>query len=167
MYKAYVNDKPVVFLPLNGIADAPSGNGIQILSDSDTKIDEAIAALEWNRRWSGIVFLCATPRVTWQEFVKLFILQEAAGGIVRNEVEETLLIFRRGKWDLPKGKIDYDESPEEAAIREVKEECGLKNVELGKELAATFHTYPQDGKRVLKKTHWFRMQSNLDEVLVP
>ena len=35
---------------------------------------------------------------------------EAAGGLITNQNNETLMIYRRGKWDLPKGKIEKDES---------------------------------------------------------
>ncbi len=38
-------------------------------------------------------------------FLSMFKIIEAAGGIVKNEKGESLFIFRRGKWDLPKGKI--------------------------------------------------------------
>ena len=41
-----------------------------------------------------------------------------------------LLIYRRGKWDLPKGKLDYEESPEQAGVREVEEECGIGQLKL-------------------------------------
>ena len=40
------------------------------------------------------------------------------------------MIFRRGKWDLPKGKLDKGEKIEDCAVREVEEETGLKNVKL-------------------------------------
>ena len=74
-------------------------------------------------------------------FFKKFTIVQAAGGMVKNEKNETLLIFRRGKWDLPKGKLDKGESLEECAVREVEEETGLKNVKLVSPLIITYHTY--------------------------
>ncbi len=65
-------------------------------------------------------------------FFKLFKPVTAAGGLVENEKGEVLLIFRRGKWDLPKGKLDPGETIEQCAVREVEEETGLKNIELKK-----------------------------------
>src|ERR1041385_2734909 len=47
---------------------------------------------------------------------KKFTLIIAAGGLVLNEKDELLIIFRRGKWDLPKGKVDKGESVEDCAI---------------------------------------------------
>ena len=58
-------------------------------------------------------------------FFKKFTLVQAGGGLVRNEKKEILIIFRRGKWDLPKGKLDKGEKLEDCAVREVEEETGL------------------------------------------
>jgi len=66
---------------------------------------------------------------------------KAGGGIVTNELGELLMIFRRGKWDLPKGKLDAGETIEECALREVNEETGVQNLELGKLIAITQHEY--------------------------
>ena len=68
---------------------------------------------------------------------------------------------------MPKGKLDYNESPESAAVREVKEECGIKKIVLGKFLLKTFHTYTEKNKFILKKTHWFIMSATENEELVP
>src|SRR5438034_5163464 len=55
-------------------------------------------------------------------FLKKFSLVVAAGGIVKNENAEVLMIFRRGRWDFPKGKLDRGEKLEDCAVREVEEE---------------------------------------------
>ena len=65
----------------------------------------------------------------------------AAGGLVLNEKNELLMIFRRNKWDLPKGKLDEGESIEACALREVKEETGLQKLKLEKFIDITFHDY--------------------------
>ena len=41
-----------------------------------------------------------------------------------------LMIFRRGKWDLPKGKLDKGETFERCAVREIEEETGFRNLKL-------------------------------------
>lgn len=82
---------------------------------------------------------------------------QAAGGLIRNEKGEYLLIFRRGKWDLPKGKMDEGETIEKCALREVKEEAGLKNVSIEKKICVTEHEYERKGEMILKKTHWYLM----------
>ena len=76
--------------------------------------------------------------------------------------QQWLLIFRRGHWDLPKGKIDPGETPEQAAIREVQEETGLRELTLGPALPASFHTYrDQQDRRVLKQTYWYLMDTKI------
>ena len=84
----------------------------------------------------------------------------AAGGLVTNENNELLMIFRRGKWDLPKGKLDKGETIEECAIREVEEETGIGNVELGKLIGLTFHEYFDRciNDDAIKETHWYEMK---------
>ena len=80
-----------------------------------------------------------------------------AGGLVQNGFGEYLLIFKNGKWDLPKGLQEQGESPEQAALREVTEECGLAQLVLGKALAISRHSYYLNGELCFKKTQWFWM----------
>jgi 8-oxo-dGTP pyrophosphatase MutT (NUDIX family) len=92
----------------------------------------------------------------------------AAGGLVFNSDNKLLLIFRRGFWDLPKGKLDDGETIEACAVREVEEEVGLKNILLQNFIETTSHTYFDKwiGEDVVKKTYWYKMQvPNQDLVL--
>src|SRR5678815_5985833 len=75
------------------------------------------------------------------------------------EDDHLLLISRRGKWDLPKGKLDDNEDIKSCAIREVTEETGLLKVEIERPLCITYHTYHQDGKHILKESHWYLMKA--------
>ncbi len=100
-------------------------------------------------------------------FFKKFTLIQAAGGLVQNEHDEALLIFRRGKWDLPKGKRDKGESLEECAVREVEEETGLKKIKLLPHLITTYHTYHEGTRFILKESHWYAMTAKTDQPLIP
>jgi 8-oxo-dGTP pyrophosphatase MutT (NUDIX family) len=109
-------------------------------------------------------------------FLSLFEVIEAAGGVVKNEKDELLVIFRFGRWDLPKGKIHLawkndaellKESNETAAIREVMEETGLTKVTITGKLRPSYHIYYKDNKRFLKKTVWFSMIAGSNQNLVP
>ena len=91
----------------------------------------------------------------------------AAGGIVYNERKELLMIFRNGKWDLPKGKLEIGESTEECALREVKEECGLSDLTIVDVLEDTYHTYELSGKQILKRTYWYKMFASSQQRLRP
>jgi mutator protein MutT len=93
----------------------------------------------------------------------------AAGGLVINEKNELLLMFRRGKWDLPKGKVDEGEKLETAAVREVQEETGISKLELGNLIGITHHEYFEKklNEDVMKETHWFAMRADRNENFIP
>ena len=93
----------------------------------------------------------------FQQFARDYRQIGAAGGIVVNERQQVLMIYRLDNWDFPKGKIEEGEDPATAALREVAEETGLSNATLGEPLPPTFHTYRLNGKKILKQTHWFLM----------
>lgn len=92
---------------------------------------------------------------------------KAAGGLVSNEEMHYLFIFRNGKWDLPKGKLDNGETFRLAAVREVEEECGIQINGLGRKICNTYHIYEMNKERVLKKTAWYRMKAVNQNNLVP
>jgi mutator protein MutT len=100
-------------------------------------------------------------------FFKQFTTVTAAGGVVENEKGEVLLIFRRGKWDLPKGKLDKGETIEQCAVREVEEETGLKDIKLNKLITVTYHTYDEFGKHILKDSHWYNMKVSGQQTTTP
>ena len=116
----------------------------------------------------SIVFASEQKKEDFLEvFIDMFKQVDAAGGLVQNERAEYLCIFNRGKWTLPKGAVEWLEPIEEAAIREVKEETGLKEVEIVEELNKTWHTFRRRRKWVLKTTHWFKMKASSDQQLIP
>lgn len=100
-------------------------------------------------------------------FSSAFKVIEAAGGLVKNRKGEYLFIFRNGKWDLPKGKIEKGEAINHCAVREVEEECGISKLKIVKELESTFHIYHQEEKAILKRTYWFEMLCEDESKLVP
>ncbi|HAO45514.1 MAG TPA: NUDIX domain-containing protein [Panacibacter sp.] len=93
----------------------------------------------------------------------------AAGGLVTNNNNDLLMIFRRGKWDLPKGKLDEGETIEQCAVREVAEETGITNLELGGLLGITYHEYFDKyvNADVIKETHWYSMKATGNETFIP
>lgn len=87
----------------------------------------------------------------------------AAGGVLyrfKDSLAEILLIKRNGFWDLPKGKVEIGESIEDAAIREVEEETGVKKISIRSYLCETYHEYVQKGVSYGKTTYWYLMDSN-------
>ncbi|GAC1486123.1 MAG: hypothetical protein NVS1B13_13410 [Flavisolibacter sp.] len=78
-----------------------------------------------------------------------------------------LFIYRRGKWDLPKGKLDPGEALAECAVREVREETGLEQVSVVREIHTSYHTYFEGGQHILKESHWFLMKGDSQEIFNP
>ena len=85
----------------------------------------------------------------------------AAGGVLfrreQDDTPEVLLIFRRGVWDLPKGKKEGGETVRECAVREVAEEVGSSLPQIHAKLTETFHDYHENETHYGKHTHWFAM----------
>ena len=84
----------------------------------------------------------------------------AGGGVVVNEKNQVLFIYRRKKWDLPKGKLDPGEDIKACAIREVMEETGIRNLTIGNLIIVTTHSYEEKGLNMQKETHWFEMKAS-------
>ena len=103
----------------------------------------------------------------WESFCANYMLIEAAGGLVYNNKNQLLMIFRNGKWDLPKGKLEVGENIEQCAMREVEEECGVSGLIITQQLQETYHTYEINGQKILKRTYWFEMKSSFKGNLVP
>lgn len=111
--------------------------------------------------------LVGEPAKLWKEFKALFRYIRAAGGLVKNAGGEYLMIFRNKKWDLPKGKMEEGESPEETAVREVEEECGIGGLKIVQPLESSYHIYELKGKMALKHTFWFEMKTASDKTPNP
>ncbi len=92
---------------------------------------------------------------------------EAAGGLVSNEENKYLFIYRKDKWDLPKGKLDKGEGFREAAVREVEEECGITINSSGDKICKTYHIYEVNEQPVMKKTVWYWMRADNQPELTP
>ncbi|HEY8969265.1 MAG TPA: NUDIX hydrolase, partial [Puia sp.] len=167
--KIYFNDKPLFLCDeMNAEINKYAHHDDAVFIDefSHPAVNSMIHEMRQAKVHAGI-FLHAPLEELRKAFWKKFILIKAGGGLVRNEKGEVLFIFRRGKWDLPKGKLDDGETLEACAVREVKEETGLKEISLEKPLLVTWHTYDDSGKHILKETHWFTMRAAGDQALLP
>lgn len=105
----------------------------------------------------------------WTKILRYLIPIEAAGGIVSSEQNKILMIFRRGFWDLPKGKIDKGETSEQAALREVSEETGipLNHLIIRRLVDLTYHIYLQKNQFFIKTTYWYGMNCKGTPKLIP
>jgi len=159
MYKIYINETPLIlietakFSPILG-----NGENLTVRYAGKTKqLLQVADMLEKTKRFNSVTIHGPDLKKLWKDFKSLYKVIKAAGGVVSNEKGEILVMYRRGTWDLPKGKIDPGETKKQAAVREVEEETGISNIELGKKICRTLHTYTIKGKRVLKYSYWYKM----------
>jgi len=161
MYKIYINETPLILMQNDQLPTESldlSKNLLIRYNGKARSLMSPIDMLEKTKRLSSIIVYHKDVEKLHADFESLFKILEAGGGVVANEQQEILTMFRRGSWDLPKGKIDKGETKESAAIREVQEETGLNVVELGDFLVETNHTYKtKKGKRIIKRTYWYKM----------
>ena len=118
------------------------------------------------------IFYNNTPitlnKTSFKSLEKAFKTVKAGGGLVKNSKGEFLLIFRRGKWDLPKGKLDAGETIEVCALREVQEETGVSDLKIVKKLPKTYHLFVNSNNEIiLKKCYWFEMETTDERPLKP
>ncbi len=164
IYQIYINEKLLV------VAEAvPEGlTKYQELNDEKADLKLVYNLVNQDTDCKIFLFLCKNAKLTLKKLSKSIRLIEAAGGLVRNERKECLVIFRNGIWDLPKGKIEEGEKTRKAAVREVEEECGIRVKKVGRKICKTYHVYRQrNNELALKKTHWYRMKAEGQDKLKP
>ena len=133
---------------------------IYITKDKIKKIPQIINELIKENKYNNIIFKCEHLEQTI-EFIECFYpIKIACGGWVFNEKNQLLIIERNNKWDIPKGHLEKNESYEECAIREVKEETSISHINIIKKYGISRHIYKYEGNYVLKITHWYKMFSN-------
>ncbi len=155
MYKVFSGEKCIIITEDSLHAKNETTKLIQFVSAEDLlfEYNQFIS----NSRINTLVIVGNALDQIWKVFCSLFVYIEAAGGVVKNEKDEFLMIYRLGHWDFPKGKIEVGETPEIASVREVEEECGINHLIIGKPLPSVFHIYNQKGIEFLKRTYWFTM----------
>jgi 8-oxo-dGTP pyrophosphatase MutT (NUDIX family) len=113
----------------------------------------------------SVTLVCNNKKEVISKVKSLFKVMKAAGGVVLKE-GEWLMIYRRKKWDLPKGKLDRGEKSRKAAVREIKEETGVKAI-IKEKLCTTWHTYTYQNNRILKRTKWYVLDCLDDSKMTP
>lgn len=166
MYKVFINTHLIQLSE----KEEDIGKFSSILTFSKADQEDIIMLFEWLLKEKStflIQLLYDDLEEGWSQFKSCFDYLEAAGGLVRNSEGDLLMIYRLGKWDLPKGKIEKNESAIEAALREVEEECGIKNLLINEEHPSTYHIYQQKNRMILKRTYWYGMSSDFNQSFTP
>lgn len=161
MYRIYVNDKSIL---LTNVLEKDEKNKSFLLDE--ISIAQIMRELS-SKKTKKIYLFHPKKGKLLKKFKKKLPVIQAAGGIVVNSQGDYLFIKRAGKWDLPKGKLDKGEQPEEAAVREVEEETGVNQLRIEQLRSITYHIFGRNGSYRLKETYWYDMYTDFQGDLVP
>ena len=156
IYKIYMNQSVLVladFLP-ETLTD------IQTIDHQHLDIPKLFMQTKTTKSATTYFVLLKNPVEDFSLIKKKIKVIKAAGGVVKNGEGDYLFIYRLGKWDLPKGKVDPGETMKKTAVREVEEECGVMVDYLGPKVTTSYHAYQLKGEVVIKKTNWYEMGVN-------
>lgn len=153
MYKVFAGGKCVI-ISSHEVRD--NGKNVKRISFKSREILQKEYSAFFKQHRVKKLIIAGEEEKIWKVFRSFFTYIEAAGGIVKNEQGKLLMIFRKHHWDLPKGKMEKGESPAITAIREVQEECGVKNLRIVKETSSSFYVFFKNNE-CLKRTYWYEM----------
>ena len=165
MYRIFINEGVLILASFESDFDANEVVECQEYSGASS-LNDALYKLQKG----GVKSLLLRTKdlaSLWSDFRLRYELIDAAGGIVVNSKSEVLWMRRNGTWDLPKGKVELEESIEVAAVREVEEECSVQGIRRGELLGRTYHVYPHKEKEVLKTSYWYAMCCGEEQALKP
>lgn len=163
--KIYFNAKFILFSDKN--STAPQGSTFKTLDQPNgTTLKKAVLDFVLSSGQECLQITGTDPEKSIKTLKEDFYYIEAAGGFIKNN-GRWLCIHRFGRWDLPKGKLEKNESPEDASIRECEEECAVKGLEITGALHPTWHIYVYKDGYALKKTFWYLMKTDYTGELTP
>ncbi len=162
MYKVFYNQKPINFTTVLG----KNTKNTPLFFIKYANANSITKALK-DKTVTEVYLYHSNPDKFDKHFFRIFPSVQAAGGLVQHHDGRFLFIYRNNKWDLPKGKIEKNETLIKAAKREVSEETGVTDLEVKRPLPITYHIYNANGKFKVKKTYWFFMTSKFNGSLLP
>lgn len=155
MYEVFIDDRKVIFTQKRGVING----GDQFKEMTNPYVNFIMPQVKMVNPFDQLTIELDDLH---NDFMTIFSEHDkinAAGGIVRAE-DKSLFIFRNGKWDIPKGKVEDGEEIKETAIREIEEECGISGLEIRSRICETLHTYYYHDIPTIKKTYWFYLTTS-------
>ncbi|HEY9184245.1 MAG TPA: NUDIX hydrolase [Salegentibacter sp.] len=161
MYKVFVNDVPIILSTKKDIGEKYTSFPIK-----KVKLKRIIKQINKGELLYVNLYHEEEGKLLKHLFKKLPVVT-AGGGMVFNDKNEILFIYRNKRWDLPKGKTEKGEDIAASAVRETEEETGVKGLSITGFLAKTYHVFKRKGKFRLKVTHWYEMHTDYTGELLP
>lgn len=154
MYKVFIENRSIIFTEKNIKKQKTYSLHAEFVGSIEKELIPVLHSIPPDQE---LFVICQNVQ---QEMDRLFSDYDkviAAGGIVRRK-NKLLFIKRNGFWDIPKGKMEENETPENCALREIEEECGISGMKITDSITETYHTYLFLGKPTLKRTFWYSME---------
>ncbi len=171
MYKIYIGQRPVLLVENKEQITKPKKSHVLYYNNNPKILLGEIEQLEQKVvKYPQLVIVAHQGDLEQlkEDFFGHYKIVKAGGGVVFNQQEQILAIFRRGHWDLPKGKHEKGETMPQTALREVQEETGVKHLTLEGLVTETYHTFNnRKGKRCIKWAYWYKMETTDTTALVP
>ncbi len=164
MYKVFIENRLILFCE-KSTRNNPKASDIVLKWNHSSKLD-LLAFRQILPVENDLVIVSKIPEECMNKVFAGYLRLETAGGIVKRK-NSYLFIKRLGFWDLPKGKIEANETPEIAAVREIEEECGILAPQILDLITITYHTYEQKGRLILKKNWWYFLNYSGSKQLIP
>jgi L-threonylcarbamoyladenylate synthase len=162
MYKVFIENREVIF---TNKLDSLGGKSFIDFSVDRSLINDLVPFILKHSEIDQVYVLVNKNELNFNELFHEFIQIEAAGGIVQYK-DDFLFIKRNGFWDIPKGKLDPEESFESAAEREIEEECGVKHLTRKAFICSTYHTFYSKDKWHIKNTKWYHFTTTIHQDII-
>jgi len=161
MYKVFLNDRLIILSTQKDF-----GSGFTSMPIKKTNLQKLLKKVE-NGKLTNLNLYHKKEEKLLKHLKKKLKTVIAGGGLVINKKGEILFIHRKGRWDLPKGKTEKNETIEESAVREVIEETQVKDLIVKKLIQPTYHIIKSNDSYKLKETFWFEMHTPYTGELKP
>ena len=154
MYKVFIDNSVIEFL--DSTEERPQKHYDLVVDSLGNDLSTLLDQFDFSDSNGCLLVVYEDFELALNQIFHAYEFMDAAGGIVRCD-RRYLFIERHGMWDIPKGKLDADEQPWEAAVREIEEECGIQGPVIDHLIGITFHTYAYMGRLTIKKNWWYAL----------
>ncbi|AEA44649.1 NUDIX hydrolase [Fluviicola taffensis] len=154
MYKVFIDNSVIQFL--DSSEEVPLKGYDLVVNSFQFELSKLLDQFDFIASKVCLLVVYDDFELVFNQVFHAYEFMDAAGGIVKCN-QRYLFIERHGMWDIPKGKLDANEQPWEAAVREIEEECGIQGPTIDRLLGVTFHTYSYMGRLTIKKNWWYAL----------